>query len=152
MESVTKAVVVYLFLLVMFRIAGKRTLAEVTAFDLVLLLIISEAVQQALVGQDYSMTNAFLVVATLVGLNVLMSEIKLRFKTAERVLDSTPVLIVDNGRLLHERMDKERVDVGDLLDAAREHHGIERMEQIKYAVLERSGRISIIPVDQPGST
>ena len=78
MESVLGATTIYLFLLLLFRLSGKRTLAEVTPFDLILLLIISEATQSALVGSDDSLTNAMLLVATLVGLNVLMSEIKVR--------------------------------------------------------------------------
>jgi uncharacterized membrane protein YcaP (DUF421 family) len=145
MESILRAAVVYLFLLVLFRLSGKRTLAEVTTFDFVLLLIISEATQQALVGNDNSMTNAFLLVTTLVVLNVLFSEIKQRLKSAERVLDGLPLLIVEHGKPLHDRMQKERVDVDDVLDAAREIHGLEKLEQIKYAVLERNGKISIIP-------
>lgn len=145
MDSVVRAFVVYVVLLLLFRLAGKRTLAQVTTFDFVLLLIISEAIQQALVDGDNSMTNAFLLVATLIGLNIAFSEIKQRFKPAEHVMDSLPLLIVENGNALQDRMAKERVDVDDVLDAAREGHGLERMEQIKYAVLERSGKISIIP-------
>lgn len=148
MESVLGATSIYLFLLLLFRISGKRTLAEVTPFDLILLLIISEATQSALVGTDDSLTNAVLLVATLVGLNVLMSEIKLRYKKAEHVLDGVPQLIVENGRLIEQTMQKERVDVDDVLHAAREGHGLERLDQVKYAVLERNGRISIIPTTE----
>jgi uncharacterized membrane protein YcaP (DUF421 family) len=148
MESIIKAVVVYVGLLVLFRLSGKRTLAEVSPFDLVLLLIISEAVQQALIDSDNSMTNGFLLVTTLVALNVVMSEVKLRWKRAERVLDSTPLLIVENGKPIPEHMRKERVDVDDVLDAAREVHGIESLEEIRYAVLERNGKISIIPAGE----
>lgn len=145
MDSVLRASVVYAVLLVLFRLAGKRTLAEVTTFDFVLLLIISEATQQAMVGSDNSMTNSLLLVGTLVGLNILLSELKQRFAVVERVLDGMPLLIVEHGRPLKDRMNKERVDVDDVLDAARESHGLERMDQIKYAVLERNGKISIIP-------
>jgi uncharacterized membrane protein YcaP (DUF421 family) len=145
MDSVIRAAVVYAVLLVLFRLAGKRTLAEVTTFDFVLLLIISEATQQAMVDGDNSMTNSLLLVSTLVGLNILMSELKQRFGFVERVLDGMPLLIVEHGNPLHHRMAKERVDVDDVLDAARESHGLERLDQIKYAVLERNGKISIIP-------
>lgn len=147
MDSVIRATVVYAVLLVLFRLAGKRTLAEVTTFDFVLLLIISEATQQAMVGSDNSMTNSLLLVGTLVGLNVLMSELKLRFAVIEHVLDGMPLLILEHGKPLVDRMAKERVDVDDVLDAARESHGLERLDQIKYAVLERDGKISIIPSD-----
>ena len=84
MESVIRAAAVYLFLLLVFRLAGQRTLAQITTFDLVLLLIISEAIQQALIGNDNSMTNAALVVLTLAGLNVALSILKQRSKKAER--------------------------------------------------------------------
>jgi uncharacterized membrane protein YcaP (DUF421 family) len=148
MEAIIKAVAVYVGLLILFRVSGKRTLAEVSPFDLVLLLIISEAVQQALVDSDNSMTHGFLLVTTLVALNVLMSEIKLRFKTAERVLDGTPLLIVANGQPIPEHMRKERVDVADVLDTARETQGLESLQQIRFAVLEPNGKISIIPTDE----
>jgi uncharacterized membrane protein YcaP (DUF421 family) len=145
MDSVLRATVVYAVLLILFRLAGKRTLAEITTFDFVLLLIISEATQQAMVGSDNSMTNSLLLVGTLVGLNILLSELKQRFAAVERVLDGMPLLIVEHGKPLRDRMAKERVDVDDVLDAARESHGLERLDQIKYAVLERNGKISIIP-------
>jgi uncharacterized membrane protein YcaP (DUF421 family) len=104
-------------------------------------------VQQAMIDDDNSITNAFLLVVTLIGLNVLFSEIKLRWKAAEGVLDGAPLLIVENGKAKEDLMRKERVDVDDVLDAAREHHGLERLEQVKFAVLERNGKISIIPVE-----
>lgn len=147
MESILRAVIVYVFLLIVIRLSGKRTLAEVTPFDLVLLLIISEATQEALIDNDHSMTNSFLIITSLILLNVVFSEIKQRFKPAEHILDGLPLLIVDHGKPLHERMRKERVDVDDVLDAAREGHGLERLEQIKFAVLERNGKISIIPAE-----
>jgi uncharacterized membrane protein YcaP (DUF421 family) len=147
MESIVKAVVVYVVLLVLFRLSGKRTLAEVTPFDLVLLLIISEATQGALVDSDDSMTHALLLVGTLIGLNVLLSGLKTRFQTAERVMDSAPLLIVENGKPIEAHMNKERIDVDDVLDAAREMHGIGSLEEIRYAVLERNGKISIIPTE-----
>ena len=145
MDSVIRAFVVYAILLVLFRLAGKRTLAEVTTFDFVLLLIISEATQQAMVDGDNSMTNSILLVGTLIGLNILMSVLKQRFGFVERVLDGMPLLIVEHGKPIRHRMAKERVDIDDVLDAARESHGIERLDEIKYAVLERDGKISIIP-------
>src|SRR5688572_29239337 len=140
MDAVIRAAVVYLVLLVLLRLCGKRTLAQITAFDFVLLLIISEATQQALTDSDNSMINAAIVVTTLIGLNIIMSVLKQRSKTIERVIEDLPLVIVADGKLLNHRMDKERVDVDDVLDAARETHGLERFEQIKYAVLERSGK------------
>jgi uncharacterized membrane protein YcaP (DUF421 family) len=145
MESVIRPALVYLFLLLSLRLTGKRTLAQITTFDFVLLLIISEASQQALIGEDNSMINGAIVVATLIGLNIVMSLVKQRSKVIDRTLDDIPVMIVTDGKPLKDRMDKERVDEDDVLDAARENHGLERMEQIRHAFLERDGQISIIP-------
>ena len=145
MESVIRPALVYVVVLVLLRLTGKRTLAQITSFDFVLLLIISEAVQQALIGEDNSMTNAAIVVGTLIGLNIVMSLLKQRFKWFDRVLDDIPLVIVADGKPLKDRMDKARVDEDDVLDAARESQGLERMEQIRHAILERDGQISIIP-------
>jgi uncharacterized membrane protein YcaP (DUF421 family) len=145
MDSIIRAAVVYLVLLVLFRISGKRSLAETTTFDFVLLLIISEATQQAMIDNDNSMTNALLLVVTLVGLNILMSLLKQYSKRIERVVEDFPLIVVENGKALKERMDKSRIDEDDVMEAARKLQGLERLEQIKYAVLERSGAISIIP-------
>ena len=145
MESVIRPALVYLFLLLVLRLTGKRTLAQITTFDFVLLLIISEATQQALIGEDNSMINAAIVVATLIGLNILMSLLKQRSKWFDRLLDDIPLVIVADGKPLKQRMDKSRVDEEDVLDAAREVHGLERMDQIRHAILERDGKISIIP-------
>lgn len=145
MESVIRAAVVYLILLVVFRIAGNRSIAQLTAFDFVLLLIISESIQQALLAKDYSMINAFLLIVTLVGLDIMLSLWKQRSPRVEKILDGVPVLIVRDGQLLKDRMRKERVDEGDIMQSARERHGIERMEQVKHAVVEATGGISVIP-------
>jgi uncharacterized membrane protein YcaP (DUF421 family) len=132
-------------LLALFRLAGQRALSQVTTFDLVLLLIISEATQQALIGNDNSMTHAALLIMTLVGLDILLSLIKLRSKRVRRILEDAPLVLVDDGKLLRDRMDKVRVDEDDILEAARGCQGLERLSQVRYAVLERSGTITIIP-------
>jgi uncharacterized membrane protein YcaP (DUF421 family) len=112
---------------------------------LILLLIISEATQQALLGQDFSLTNAFLVIVTLVGIDIGLSLLKQRSPRFEKILEDEPLIIVEEGRPLLDRMKKVRVDEEDVLIAARVLQGLERMDQIKYAVLERNGGISIIP-------
>ena len=145
MDAVLRATAIYAFLLVLFRIAGKRSLSESTTFDLVLLLIVGEATQQALLGNDFSITNALLVILTLVGLNIGMSLWKQRSPQLEKWVEGVPLVIVENGQPLKDRMNKARVDEGDILEAARTLQGLERMDQIKYAVLERTGGISIIP-------
>lgn len=145
MDAVVRALVVYVVLLVVFRLAGRRTLSEMTSFDFVLLLIISEATQNAMLGNDYSMTNGVLVVITLVGLDILFTNWKHRSAFIERWLDGLPMVIVEHGRPLKSLMDRARLDEADVLAAARKSQGLERMEQIKYAVLEVGGGISIIP-------
>jgi uncharacterized membrane protein YcaP (DUF421 family) len=145
MESVVRAVIIYFLLLVVFRVAGKRTLAQMTAFDVVLLLIIGESTQQALLGEDFSLVNCMLVIATFVVLDMLLAQVKQSLPRVERVLDEPPLVVVENGRPLFDRMVKERIDEADILHAARASHGLEHMAQIKYAVLEASGGISIIP-------
>ncbi len=145
MDAVLRASAIYFFLLLIFRLSGKRSIAQITTFDFVLLLIISEATQQALLGQDFSLTNAFLVIVTLVGINIGLSLLKQRSPRIEKILEDEPLIIVDEGRPLLDRMKKVRVDEEDVLIAARILQGLERMDQIKYAVLERNGGISIIP-------
>ena len=146
MDAIVRGLMVYLFLLIFFRIAGRRTLGNITNFDFVLLLIISEATQNAMIGNDYSVTNGFLVILTLVGLDILFSFMKQRFPAMERYVDGLPLVLVDQGRPQKELMNRARVDEQDILASAREKHGLERMEQIKYAVLETNGMISIIPM------
>ena len=147
MNSVLHAAAIYGFLLLIFRVTGKRSLAQITVFDFVLLLIIGEATQQALLGNDFSVINACIVIATFVVLELGLSFVKERWPAFDPVLDSAPLVVVEHGRLLQDRVDKERIDIHDVLAAARERHGLERLDQIKYAVLERSGGISIIPKD-----
>jgi uncharacterized membrane protein YcaP (DUF421 family) len=143
-DSVFRALVIYAVLMVLFRITGKRSLGQITTFDFVLLLIISEAIQNGMVGPGYSITNALVLVVTLVTVDVVLSLVKRRSPRLEQFLDGTPMVIVEQGHPLRDRMDKERVDESDVLSAAR-REGLERMAQIKYAVLERNGQISIIP-------
>lgn len=145
MDSILRAALVYLILLVLFRITGKRSLAQTTTFDFVLLLIVSEAIQQAMLARDDSMTNAFLIVSTLLGIDVALSLIKGKSRTLEKLIDDVPLVLVEDGRPLRDRMEKARVDEDDILSSARQGQGLERMDQIKYAVLERSGGISIVP-------
>lgn len=145
MDSIVRALIVYVVLMVLFRIGGKRSLAQITTFDFVLLLIISEAVQQALIANDNSMMNALLLVLTFFVADIGMSLLKGRSATFEKLVDDVPLILVEDGKPIPERMRKERVDENDILASARMSQGLERMDQIKYAVLERSGGISIIP-------
>jgi uncharacterized membrane protein YcaP (DUF421 family) len=145
MDSVLRAVAIYAILLIIFRIAGKRSLAQITTFDFVLLLVIGEATQQALLGDDFSITNAVLVIVTLLGLDIGLSLIQRRWPRLGPLLDDVPLVLVENGQPIERRLKKARISETDILHAARSLQGLERMDQVKYAVLERTGEISIIP-------
>lgn len=145
MDSVLRAVSIYLFLVILFRLVGKRALADVSTFDLLLLMIISEATQQAMLGDDFSTTNALLVIITLVVMDVLFSLMKLRYPRMDRVLEGSPTLIVEHGQPLKARLAEARLREEDILLEARQSQGLERMEQIRFAILEKNGKISIIP-------
>ena len=144
METVFRAALVYLFLTLLFRLAGKRTLSQVTPFDLVLLLIISETVQQAMIAEDNSMTNAALLVLTLIAIDIVLSWLKQRWMWLDRVMDDRPLIIVQDGKPIEDRMKRERVSEGEVMASARHTQGVRRMEDIAYAVLETDGKISII--------
>lgn len=137
---------IYLVVLVVFRIMGKRSLSEATTFDFVLLLIISEVTQQALIGQDYSLSGAIILVVTLVTVDLFLNLIKDKSKAFAKLTEGTSLLIVDNGKLLKDRMQKCKVEEEDILEAGRIQFGLEKLQQIKYAILEKDGKISIIPV------
>ena len=145
MDALLRGAAVYIFLLLIFRAFGKRSLATITTFDFVMLLIIAETTQQALLGDDFSVTNAVLLITTLFCLDALFSWIKDRSPTFERLTESVPLVILENGQPLLDRMRRSRVDVTDILASARQTQGLERLDQIKYAVLEKGGGISIIP-------
>jgi uncharacterized membrane protein YcaP (DUF421 family) len=145
MASVVRAFVIYLFVFVVFRISGQRTLAQITTFVFVLLLIIGEATQQGLLADDFSVTNAFVVVGTLILTDIAMSLAQKRFPALERLVEGLPVVLIDNGQKVDLHMKRSRVSEADILERARQSQGLESLDQVKYAVLERDGSISIVP-------
>jgi Predicted membrane protein len=145
MDSVLRAAAMYLALMVLFKIAGRRSLAELTTFDFVLLMMISEATQQALLGDDFSLTNSMLVIVTLIAIDVGLSLLKQRSGWISRLIDGEPTILVENGKLLHQRMRHARLVEADIMEAARSSQGIEKLEEIKFAIIERNGKISVIP-------
>lgn len=148
MDSILLAVAIYAILMIIFRISGKRSLAQITTFDFVLLLVIGEATQQALLGDDFSLTNATLVIITLLGLDIALSMLQERFSFLTPWIEDVPLVLVNEGEMLESRMKKTRISEADILHAARSTQGLERMDQIKYAVLERTGEVSIIAKQQ----
>jgi uncharacterized membrane protein YcaP (DUF421 family) len=145
MDSVIRGAAIYVFLFILLRCTGKRSVGEIDTFDFVLLLIISESTQQALMGEDFSLTNAALVIVTLVFLETMLSLAGYWTPKLKRALNDVPVVLVEHGKIIQRHCEKERIDEDAILEQARLLHGLERMDQIKFAVLERNGEISIIP-------
>jgi uncharacterized membrane protein YcaP (DUF421 family) len=147
MDTVLRTAAVYIILLVAVRLSGRRTLAELTTFDFILVLVISEAVQQGMVGDNYSLTTAMVVVVTLVLIDIALAFAKTHFRWLQKILEGVPTVLVENGRPLRERMKKARVSEDDIMESARALQGLERMDQIKFAVLEVGGKITVIPAE-----
>ncbi|HBH65212.1 MAG TPA: DUF421 domain-containing protein [Erwinia persicina] len=147
METVLRAVGIYFILLIVFRIAGRRALLQMTSFDLILLLIISEATQQALLGDDFSVTGAALTIITLVVLDITLGYIKKKTGWFDYLLDGSPVILVENGRVLDNKLKKSGITLDDILVSARTNQGVYEVAKIKFAILEKNGHISIIPFD-----
>lgn len=138
----------YVLLMLIFRVSGKRTLYDATVFDFVLLLIIAETAEQALVGEDQSMTNSFVLIITLLLADITLSLLKQKFNYFGKVLDGVPIILLDDGKVLYDRLKKVRVDEADILESARDLQGLQRLDQIKYAILEKDGKITIIPKEK----
>jgi len=145
MDTVIRTFVVYFGLWVLIRVSGRRAMGELSAFDFVLFLVIGGATQRALVGQDYSLMTAFIIVSTLILIDVVLSLFKRDSKLVSRVIDGVPMIVVENGRPLTGRLRWARITEEEVLEAARRLHGLERLDQIRFAVLEAGGDISIIP-------
>ena len=145
MDAVLRGLLVYSFLLLIFRISGKRTLAQNTNFDLVLLLIISETTQQAMVGQDDSIGTAAIAILSLVSLDMSISYLKNAFPLFDRLLEGSAILLVRDGTIQRLALRANGLDEEDLKEAARLSHGLVQLEEIRQATLERDGKISIVP-------
>jgi uncharacterized membrane protein YcaP (DUF421 family) len=145
MDSVIKSLVVYFVLWLVIRASGRRTLGQLTVFDFILFLIIGGAAQRALMAQDYSLTHAFLVIATFVITDIAVSLLERDVPSLSKILKGVPTVVVENGHVLSGRLRRARISEEEILEAARRAHGLERMDEIKFAIFEANGRISIIP-------
>jgi uncharacterized membrane protein YcaP (DUF421 family) len=144
LEKIVRAAAVYLFLLLAFRLSGKRQVGQLTPFDLIVLLIISNVVQNAMIGKDDSLGGGLIGAVTIFVLNFIVAEIIFRSRTARHILEPQPTLLIHKGRILQKNLDRELMTLNDLMVALREG-GIDDPACVKSAVLEENGRVSVIP-------
>ncbi len=150
MDTVWRVAVVYLFLMAALRTMGKRDVGQLAPFDLVVLLLIPEIFSQAMAGEDYSLTNAIIGVSTLLSLVFLTSVITYRYRWIAKVVEGEPAVLVRHGHLVPEAMNRERVGPDEIV-AHMHKSGLERIEQVKWAILETDGSISFVPWEPGGS-
>lgn len=146
MEIVARASVVFVFLVVVTRVLGKRELSEMTPFDIVLLVIMGDLVQQAITSDDRSLTSAFLAIGTIAVWILAMSYATFRSKTFRRIVEGQPSIVVRDGTILSDVLHVERVPVDEVMEAARSK-GIEDVSQVKLGILEADGSFSFIRND-----
>tara|TARA_B100000378_G_scaffold59328_1_gene43888 strand:+ start:1331 stop:1771 length:441 start_codon:yes stop_codon:yes gene_type:complete len=145
METVIRGFAIYIALLAILRFSGRRAVAQMTPFDFVLLLIVAETTQQALLGDDFSITNAVILIIVLFTIDVGLSYVKRWTPRLALFLDGTPTVLISDGRPDLRALKRSRVSLEDVLATARQLHGLERLDQIKSAVLEADGGVSIVP-------
>jgi uncharacterized membrane protein YcaP (DUF421 family) len=143
MEIVVRTVVIFAFVLILTRAMGKKELAQLTAFELILLITIGDLVQQGVTEEDQSLTGAMLAVGTIGLLIVSLSYVEYRWQGTRRAIRGIPVVVVRGGRPVEEAMKLERLGLEELLEGAREQ-GINDLAKVKLAVLEPDGKFSFI--------
>lgn len=146
METVLRVLVVYLFLIISLRIIGKREFGQLSPLELVSLLLIPELVSNAIQAEDFSLVDAFVGVTTLLALTVLTSMLIHRSKAAEKFIAAEPTVLVYHGKLAAENMNRERVTPDEIFTEIR-RSGLARLEQVDWAILEPSGSITIVPLN-----
>ncbi|MCL7714696.1 DUF421 domain-containing protein [Stenotrophomonas mori] len=141
---VLRAVVVYAVVLGMVRLSGKRALGQITPFDVLLIVLLGNAVQNALLGQDTSLAGGLLLAATLIAINYAVGWLSTRYRGMERLLEGEPVLIARDGRLLASVLRRELVTRADF-EAALRQQGCRGIDEVALALLETNGHITIVP-------
>ncbi|MGA2496700.1 MAG: YetF domain-containing protein [Tepidisphaeraceae bacterium] len=142
-EFIVRAAVVYAFLLVLLRLSGKRQVGQLAPFDLVLLLVLSNSVQNAMNGNDGSITGGLILATALVLLNWLVGWITFRSKQAEALIEGRPVILIHDGHVDHRALEDVQMTMHEL-EAALRAEGCAGAEDVRFAVLENNGRITII--------
>jgi uncharacterized membrane protein YcaP (DUF421 family) len=143
-EIAARTAVVYVALLVGIRLAGKRELGQMTPFDLVVVLLVANAVQNAMVGSDVSVTGGLIAVGVLVGANFILAQARERVPVLRRAVEGTPTLLIENGSFIPAHLRREGLGEDEVMMALREH-GFARAEEVQSAVLEIDGSISVVP-------
>jgi uncharacterized membrane protein YcaP (DUF421 family) len=144
MDLVVRAVVGFLFVLLLTRVVGRRELSSMEPFDLILLVMIGDLVQQGITQNDFSVTGLVIVGSTVGLMTVAVSYVSYRFPRLRPALDGEPVIIVQDGEPVERNLARNRITLEEVAAAARQQQ-IASLESIRWAVLETSGRISFIP-------
>jgi uncharacterized membrane protein YcaP (DUF421 family) len=144
MDLAIRAVALFCFVYMLTRIIGRRELSSMEPFDLILLIVIGDAIQQGLTQDDYSVTGALIVIGTFAVLQILISYLSYRFPRLRPALDGEPMVVVQDGKAIEKNMKRERITVEEVMVQARLQQ-VASLDQIAWAVLETSGKISIIP-------
>ena len=147
MDLVIRAAVVFLFIYLVTRVAGKRELSSMEPFDLILLVVMGDLVQQSVTQSDYSVTGALIVISTILLLTVFVSWVNWRFRRMRSVLEGQPVVLVENGKMIERNMKRERITVEDIESEGRQQQ-VTDIADMRWALLETSGRISVIPASE----
>ena len=147
MDLVIRAAVVFFFIYLVTRVAGKRELSSMEPFDLILLVVMGDLVQQSITQSDYSVTGALIVISTITLLTVFVSWVNWRFRSLRSVLEGQPVVLVENGKLIEQNMKRERITLEDIESEGRQQQ-VTDIADMRWALLETSGRISVIPASE----
>jgi uncharacterized membrane protein YcaP (DUF421 family) len=148
MDIVIRSAVVYVFVMVLMRLLGRRELSKMQPFDLLILVVIADFVQQGVTQQDYSVTGAVLAVGTFALLIVATSWLAWRFPRTRPIIDGNPVVLVEDGNPIADNLRRERISVEEIAAQARLQQ-LDSLRNVRWAILETSGEISFIP--KPGS-
>ena len=143
MDLVLRAVVTFFFIFLLTRVIGRRELSSLEPFDLILLIVLGDAVQQGLTQDDYSVTGAITVITTFAILQVLLSYLNFRVPRLRPLLDGEPIVVVQDGKVIERNLKRERLTVEELAEEARTNQ-IASLDDVQWAVLETSGQISFI--------
>jgi uncharacterized membrane protein YcaP (DUF421 family) len=143
MDIALRAVVLYAFVILVMRVTGRRELSTLTPVDLVLLIVLGDAIQQGLTQDDYSVTGAVIAVSTIAAMAVLTSWVSLRSPRARRLLEGHPIVVVEDGRVIERNLRRERMSVDELCESMRLKQ-IARLEDVEWAIVEGNGEVSFI--------